>query len=110
MATHETGVWEALSGYESVLWGLVVLAMIADTALTYYGIERGFVEGNPVARLAFERFGYVALGALKLLALGVGLVGRAALPVGYTAIVPLGLAIPWTIASLVNAALIVTVS
>ncbi|MCL7417537.1 MAG: hypothetical protein M8354_06825 [Halalkalicoccus sp.] len=110
MATHEAGVWAALSRHEAALWGIVVLAMVADTALTYYGIERGLIEGNPVARVALERFGYAALGALKLLALGVGLAGRAVLPVGYTAIVPLGLAIPWTIASLVNAALIVTVS
>lgn len=70
----------------------------------------GSRRGNPIARFALERVGYVALGAFKLFALGVGLAGRAALPAEYTAIVPLGLAVPWTIASLINVALIVTVS
>ncbi|ADJ15667.1 DUF5658 family protein [Halalkalicoccus jeotgali] len=110
MPIHEAGPWASLSRYEPLLWGLVVVSMVADTALTYYGIERGFVEGNPVARVALERFGYVALGALKLLALGVGLAGRTLLPAEYTAIVPLGLAIPWIVASLVNATLIAGLS
>ncbi|MDL5363630.1 DUF5658 family protein [Halalkalicoccus sp. NIPERK01] len=110
MSTHEVGVWETLSGYESLLWGAAVVSMVADIVLTYHGIERGLVEGNPIARFALERVGYAALGALKLFALGVGLAGRAVLPTEYTAIVPLGLAVPWTIASLINAALIVTVS
>lgn len=110
MSIREVDAWGVLSRHEPSFWGLVVASMIADTALTYYGIERGFVEGNPIARFALERAGYAALGALKLLALGVGLVGWTVLPAGYTVIVPLGLAIPWTIASLINAALILTVS
>lgn len=97
----------ALSRHEPALWGIVVLSMVADTVLTYYGVERGLVEGNPIARYGLEQFGYASLGALKLFALGVGLAGRAVLPAGYTAVVPLGLAIPWTIASLINVTLIV---
>lgn len=108
MSTHEVaGTWATLARHERALWGLVVVSLLADTALTYYGIERGLVEGNPVARFGLERFGYATLGALKLFALGVGLACRPLLPAGYTAIVPLGLAIPWTIASLINATLIV---
>ncbi len=110
MTIHGAGTWGKVSQHEPVLWGLVVVSMVVDTALTYYGLERGLVEGNPVARFGLERFGYVTLGALKILALGVGLVGRTVLPADYTPIVPLGLAIPWTIASLINAVLIVTVS
>ena len=108
MTTHETGIWRSLNEYEAALWGLVILSMLADTVLTYYGIERGLAEGNPIARFGLEQFGYVALGVLKAFALAVGLVGRALLPEGYTAVVPLGLAIPWTVASIINATLIVT--
>jgi hypothetical protein len=108
MTTHETGIWRSLNEYEAALWGLVVASMLADTVLTYHGIERGLAEGNPIARFGLEQFGYGALGALKIFALAIGLVGRALLPEGYTAVVPLGLAIPWTIASVINATLIVT--
>lgn len=107
MSTHE-GVWETFSGFETELWGLVVVSMVTDTALTYYGLERGLIEGNPIARYALERFGYAALGALKLFALGVGLAGRAVLPPDYRAVVPLGLAIPWVVASVINAALLLS--
>lgn len=107
MVTQEAVVWEALAEHEAPLWGLVVVSTVADTLLTYYGIERGLTEGNPIARFGLERFGYAALGALKLFALGVGLLGRSVLPASYGAVVPLGLAIPWTIASLINATLIV---
>lgn len=98
----ESGFWATLARREVLLWVFVVVAMIADTLLTYYGLERGFVETNPVARLGLERFGYASLGLFKLLALGVGLACRPLLPRNYVAIVPLGLAIPWTVASLVN--------
>ncbi|WP_122089113.1 DUF5658 family protein [Halalkalicoccus subterraneus] len=106
MSTHEVGIWEALAEHETALWGVVLASMLADTVLTYHGIERGLIEGNPIARFGLERFGYVALGALKLFALGVGFLGRSVLPASYAAVVPLGLAIPWTIASLINAALL----
>lgn len=105
-AAPETGVWATLSDHEEALWALVVGAMLADVLLTYYGLERGFTESNPVARLALERIGYASLAVLKLVALAVGAAGRWALPPGYAVVVPLGLAIPWIIASLVNAALI----
>ncbi|MEM4781851.1 MAG: hypothetical protein QXG03_09870, partial [Halalkalicoccus sp.] len=65
MVSRETGVWATINEHEAALWGLVVCSMVADTLLTYYGIERGLVEGNPIARAGLERFGYAALGALK---------------------------------------------
>lgn len=102
----ETGLWASLSRREGLLWTVVVASMLADLTLTYYGIERGLAESNPVARVGLERFGYVVLGALKLLALGVGLACRPLLPRRYTAVVPLSLALPWLAASLINAVVI----
>ncbi|MFC7006929.1 DUF5658 family protein [Halalkalicoccus salilacus] len=105
-STTETGFWAWLSRREGALWAVVVALMLADTLLTYYGIERGLAETNPVARAGLERFGYATLGALKLLALGVALACRPLLPRGYTAVVPLSLALPWFVASLINAVVI----
>lgn len=90
-----------------MLWGLVFLSVLANTVLTYHGIERGLVKENPIARFGLEQFGCATLGVLKLFVLGSGLLGRSLLPAGCTAVVPLGLAVPWTIASLTNATPIV---
>lgn len=94
--------WSALSRRESVLWAVVAASMVADLLLTYYGIERGLTESNPFARAGLERFGYGALVALKLFALGVALACRPLLPREYAAVVPLSLAIPWMGATLIN--------
>lgn len=102
------GLWSVLARREDVLWAVVVVALVADLLLTYYGVENGLHEANPVARAGLERFGYAALGALKLFALAVGLACRPLLPREYTAIVPLGLAIPWVVASAINAVTIAT--
>lgn len=101
-------LWSVLSRHEGALWGVVAASMVADLLLTYYGVENGLTESNPVARAGFERFGYAALGALKLFALGIGFAFRPLLPRAYTAVVPLGLAIPWVAASLINAVVIGT--
>lgn len=99
---REAGFWSVLARHRAVLWAIVVVAMIADTLLTYYGLERGLTETNPVARLGLQRFGYASLGLLKGFALGVGLCCRPLLPRRYSTVVPLGLAIPWIAASVIN--------
>lgn len=106
--TPASGLWSALSRHEGALWGIVAASLVADLLLTYYGVENGLTESNPVARVGFERFGYAALGALKLFALGVGVACRPLLPRAYTAVVPIGLAIPWVAAALINAVVIGT--
>jgi hypothetical protein len=98
---------EWLSRREGWLWALVVVALVADVALTAHGVANGYEEMNPLARAALSAHGVPGLGGLKLLALGVGVVGRSALPSRYAAVVPLGLALPWTFAACSNALLIV---
>lgn len=87
---------------ETELWVVVVVAMAADLALTVYGLERGLTEANPVAVYSMEVLGLAGLGVLKLLALGVGVVGWVLVPREYAAVVPLGLAVPTTLTVLVN--------
>jgi len=87
------------------LYALVVLAL--DVALTAHGLDRGFVESNPVARAAMATFGlWPAMFALKGLAVAVALAGRRALPVAYRSVSPAALAAPWTVATVVNASLL----
>lgn len=93
---------DTLAGFERELWVIALVALVGDLLLTYYGLEQGLTEANPVARHAVTEYGYLALGALKAGALGVGVAGWVVLPRRFGAIVPLALAIPWTVAVVVN--------
>ncbi|PSP54545.1 hypothetical protein BRC82_10230 [Halobacteriales archaeon QS_1_67_19] len=63
-----------------------------------------------MARTAIHRFGFGAMVGLKLFAIAIALLCRRLLPRRYTAIVPAGLAVPWLLATLLNASLYVAVS
>lgn len=95
---------------ERALWLAVAVALVADVATTYYGLERGLVEGNPVARAALGSLGYAGLGLLKLLALGVAAGCRTALPCRYGAVVPGALAGTWGLAAGANLLLLLSVA
>lgn len=92
-----------LAGVERELWMLALLGLVGDLALTVYGLERGLTEANPVARAALAAHGYPALAAMKAGAVAVGVGGWLVLPRRHRAVVPLALALPWTLAVLVNA-------
>lgn len=92
--------------HERALWTAVVVALVADLALTQYGLANGLVERNPVARGAIREFGILALAGIKLGALGVGVGGRLALPARYAPAVPLAFALPWGAAACINAAVL----
>ncbi len=95
-----------LARHERWLWAAVVLALVGDLWLTAYGLSLGYAEVNPLARSVLATHGVAGLGGLKLLALGVGVAGRSALPRRYAPVVPLGLAVPWAFAVCSNAALL----
>ena len=94
---------------ERLLWGVVALSLIGDVATTLVGLHLGLVEANPVARSAVDGWGLAGLFALKAGALGVALCCRPLLEPAYRPIVPAGLAIPWTVATLTNVYTISTV-
>jgi hypothetical protein len=97
----------SLGRRESALWLLVGLSLVADVALTHHGLSGGATELNPVASALMAAIGTLpAMTALKLCALLVGVVGWTIMPVSHRDLVPLGLAVPWTIASLVNAVVV----
>jgi hypothetical protein len=89
------------------LWAFVVVALVLDVVLTYYGLAAGLQEGNPLARTLFSMFGVVeSMLFLKGVVIAVALVAYASLPERYQSVVPLGIALPWFVASLINASLI----
>ena len=95
---------------ERLLWGLVVLSLIGDVVTTFVGLHLGLTESNPIARGVIHSYGVVGMLALKGLAIGIGLVCRPLLPAAYRAIVPAGLALPWTTAVFINLYMIATVA
>jgi uncharacterized membrane protein len=58
-----------LSESDAVLWTVVILASMFDIVTTIVGIERGFTEGNTVARAFIETYGTPGIGLLKFSAL-----------------------------------------
>lgn len=96
----------AASRRERWLWALVVVTLLADIALTRQGLMQGLTEGNPIARTAIANGGIGMLGALKVGAVSLGLTTWLAMSSHERAVVPLGLALPWLGATLVNATLL----
>lgn len=94
-----------IDGWERTLWILVGVALVGDLLTTYYGLQLGLTESNPVARAALDRFGFAAMVGLKLFALGVGVGCRWLLPDEHGLLVPAGLAVPWMGAVVVNLSL-----
>lgn len=57
------------SPLETGLWTIAIIAAIADTVTTAYGLERGLQEGNPIIHAVLTYTGTAGLVALKLLVL-----------------------------------------
>jgi hypothetical protein len=113
LSEHETqgervrALFDVLRGIERELWAVVVVMLLADVWLTHVGIEHGLREGNPAVRALIEMFGIGALAALKGTVLGLAGLVAEAVPAWQTPVIPLGLALPWLAAVLVNGALLV---
>lgn len=87
---------------ERLLWAVVALSLIGDVVTTFLGLHLGLAESNPVAKGAIDGYGFVGMMALKAVAVAIALGCRTMLPREYGAVVPAGLAVPWTIAVCVN--------
>ncbi len=101
--------FESVLQAERELWLIAIAAMLVDVTLTVHGLQLGLQELNPIAVRVLEISGVVGLYLLKAGAILVGLSCRPLLPDRYTAIIPLGLAIPSVIAVLNNSLLILWV-
>lgn len=104
-ATRLLGGFEALAGrttrHATALRVLATAATFSDVGLTLYGLGVGLVETNPLAAHLIGGAGPVtAMAALKGGALCVGVVAWVAMRADRRGLVPFGLALPWTGATL----------
>lgn len=102
-------VGRRLGRYERSVWTLALLLLVIDIATTIYGLKLGLGEANPVAAVLLDRYGLVALGALKGAALAVAAIGWVVVTRPYRGIVPVCLTIPWAVGTVSNALLILRV-
>lgn len=92
---------------DNVLWVVTMLALVLDVLTTLYGLGRGLAELNPVVLALIPSFGPVgALLFLKTVVLAVAVVAWVVLPNKYRAAIPIGVAVPWGVAGLMNTQLI----
>lgn len=99
----------SVSRTERLLWGVAIVAMVADVVLTVYGIGIGLREFNPIARYAHTSLGVLGILSLKGFALGIAAVGRWVIPDQYGNFVPIMLAIPWLAGAGLNASVVLDV-
>ncbi len=98
-----TGILARLRHHERWLWGLVVVGLVADTALTLYGLQQGFAEGNPIVRSAIGQFGAaVGLLLIKGVALCLAVVIYGAARRRLEPLVPTVIGTLWLAAGVVN--------
>lgn len=91
---------------EVALWGLVLVTLVLDAHTTMVGLERGFVESNPVMRTTFAVFGVSAIWQLKALVVAVAVGCVVVLPREDRLLVPVALGLPWAFAVLSNVGLL----
>lgn len=94
---------------EGYLWAVAFGLLAFDLATTVYGLGIGLTEANPVAASLIDRYGLLALGGLKAAALAVAAVGWYLVARRHRAIVPICLAVPWSVGSVSNAVVIARV-
>lgn len=99
-----------------VLWGLVLVAMVLDIALTGVGLSLGLRERNPIALVFIESIGLLGAAlVLKSFVLAGGLANWLLLPRLFPTqrnrryLIPLGIALPSWVTVGINAILILSV-
>ncbi|ELZ98978.1 hypothetical protein C440_01440 [Haloferax mucosum ATCC BAA-1512] len=96
----------AVSG-DHALWGVTMLAFALDVLTTLYGLGQGLTELNPVVLALMPTLGAVgSLLFLKLVVVAVAVGAWTTLPARYRASIPIGVAVPWGVAGLMNVQLI----
>lgn len=93
-----------LHEHERSLWVVVAVGFVGDTLLTYYGLQFGMYELNPVMRASIGALGILAgILAVKLIAVLTGLCLRGRVRRRLRPVVPAVLAVPWLVGAAVNA-------
>ena len=92
------------------LWSLVAVGFVLDIASTYYGLGVGLEESNPIIRRMFSIIGVLeTMVFMKSFVVAMALFAWVTLPEQYRPVIPIGVSIPWLIASAINLSLILRV-
>jgi hypothetical protein len=94
-----------LTAVEPALWLIALSTLTIDVYLTYRGLQAGLTEGNPLMATAVHGAGFAMLGLAKTVALGTAGLLREYVR-EYGAVIPLGLALPWLVAVVINVVLL----
>lgn len=97
-----------LLSVEGSLWAIAIATAALDVYLTYWGLEVGLTEGNPLVATLIESVGIVALVGLKVGVFALAGLARWMRPI-WGPWLSLGLAVPWLVAAGINAVLLLTV-
>jgi len=98
------GLLATLHEHERSLWVVVAVGFVADTLLTYYGLQLGMYELNPVMRASIGALGILGgILAVKLVAVLAGLCVRGRVRHRLRPVVPAVLAVPWLVGAAINA-------
>jgi hypothetical protein len=99
---------DGVASLEATLWTVAVVVMLLDVGLTDYGLAMGMSEVNPLGRMALTAFGSAGLLLAKLPVLAVAGAAWRFLPDGERWAVPLGLAVPWGVAVVLNLSILLS--
>ena len=99
-----------LRSTDAWLWSLVAVGFVLDIGLTYHGLSLGLEESNPVVRRMFSIIGVLeTMLFMKGFVVAMALFAWVTLPERYRPVIPIGVSIPWLIASAINLSLILRV-
>lgn len=114
-APNRSGPVETLASWRAViderlLWSVVLCVFVLDLATTAFGLSVGLSELNPIAASLLATHGIASLVVVKSAVLAVGVLCYSIVPDRHGILVPLGLALPWGLAVVVNSLAIVVAS
>jgi hypothetical protein len=96
-------VLDRLASHERALWIVLAVALAGDAGLTWYGLQHGLTEANPVMRAAMAWVGVVVgILVVKTAAMLVALLAHRRLSRHLRPVVPAAMALPWLAAAAVN--------
>jgi len=102
-ARRRESLLSTLAAHERALWVLLAVALVADGALTWYGLEHGLTEANPVMAAAMAWLGVAGgIVVVKGVAVVVAALAGASVSPANRPVVPLAMAIPWGLAATIN--------
>jgi hypothetical protein len=105
-----SAVSERATAHQTTLWGVAVAALFLDVGTTTYGLRLGLTESNPVVNYLLPTLGLAGtFTLLKGWALTLGLIAWTVMPATHRGLVPLGLALPWSVAVVNNSLLLLSV-